>query len=88
MVQIIEGGEPEKVPVVYYDSQGNRHVLGEAAVQVKNGEVIALGKLDGVLPDDIPELSLSMGPYTAYEPSKNEKLAVEMGPLMKGNTDG
>lgn len=84
MVHIIEGGEPGKVPLVYYDKEGNRHVVGEAAVQVNNGEVIAVGKLDGVLPDDIPELSVSMGPFSVYEPSKNEKLAMGMGPLMKG----
>lgn len=45
MVHIHEGDEPVKVPLVYYDENGEKHIVGEAAVQIKNGEVIALGQI-------------------------------------------
>jgi hypothetical protein len=45
MVHISESDEPVKVPLVYYDQYGERHEVGSAAVQIKDGEVIAVGKI-------------------------------------------
>lgn len=45
MVMISDGDDPQTVPLVYYDNEGERHVVGKAAVQIKDGEVIALGQL-------------------------------------------
>lgn len=53
MVQISEGGEPVKVPLVYYDEYGERHEVGSAAVQIKDGEVIAVGKIEPEIEGDI-----------------------------------
>jgi hypothetical protein len=70
MVQISDGGDPAEVPLVYYDERGARHVIGKAAVQLKNGEVIALGQItehiQGDWPIDGVNLeSFSVGPFSA-----------------------
>jgi len=81
MVQISEGDDPVKVPLTYYDKHGERHVVGDAAVQIKNGEVIAVGKIESEVEGDIirkeilggvnlESFSISAGPFLApYSPS-------------------
>jgi hypothetical protein len=87
MVRINEGEEPQKVPLVYYDVEGERHVVGEAAIQIKNGEIIALGQIrDSVVPDLIlKELiggvnleGFSIGPFRV---PPAEEAARRLGPL-------
>jgi hypothetical protein len=87
MVRISEGEEPQKVPLVYYDVEGERHVVGEAAIQIKNGEIIALGQIrDSVVPDLIlKELiggvnleGFSIGPFRV---PPAEEAARRLGPL-------
>lgn len=51
MVNIKNNEGPKKVPLVYYDETGERHVVGDAAVEIKNGEVIALGQINSGLGD-------------------------------------
>lgn len=87
MVQINEGDEPVELPITYFDeATGEKVVVGKAAVQVKNGEVIALGQLNVQGADilkggqiDVEAMMLSVGPFR--EPSPAERAAVRMGPL-------
>lgn len=37
--------QTKTVPLVYYDEDNVRHVVGEAEVEIKNGEIIAEGKI-------------------------------------------
>lgn len=84
MVKIEDGGPAEKVPLVYYDENGVRHVVGEAAVQLVKGELIALGKYR-----DIPgatnvgeigleSFSVALGPFNG---SPAEEASRRLGPL-------
>jgi hypothetical protein len=75
-----DGGEPVEVPLAYYDADGERHVVGKAAIQIKNGEMIALGQIDygGAPPSEymrslinsmnIEGFSLSVGPMNGIDP--------------------
>lgn len=91
MVHIAEGDDPVKVPLAYYDEYGERHVVGSAAVQIKNGEVIALGKiepeidgdiiakqiLDGISIESFSISAVSVGPFI----SPADEAARRLGPL-------
>lgn len=46
MVHIEDGGSAKKVPLVYYDEEGNRHVVGNADAQIVNGELQVTGHLE------------------------------------------
>lgn len=89
MVQINEGDEPQKVPLVYYDEEGERHVVGEAAVQIVEGEVLALGHLS----ERATGLGLSIGSLNLeafsisylHETSPAEKAAARLGVLSQGS---
>lgn len=50
MVHIEEGGAPGNVPLVYYDKDGNRKVVGEATVALRQGQLRIVGVFN-----DIPE---------------------------------
>jgi hypothetical protein len=60
------GDEPKKLPLVYYDTTGKRHILGEATIEVKGeglsvtGQVMDRVKIDELGLRDI--LGLSVGP--------------------------
>lgn len=43
MAHIEEGKPAQKVPLVYYDRHGERRVVGEATVQLRNGQLQVLG---------------------------------------------
>lgn len=51
MVHLKDGGEPKNVPLVTYDTDGNRIVLGEATVALRQGQLRVVGVFN-----DIPEL--------------------------------
>lgn len=91
MVKISEGEGPQKVPLVYYDMDGNRTVVGEAAIQIQNGEVIALGKLSrGDLNFSVSNLSLEAfsidtSKAGVYEPSPAERASARLGVLSRGD---
>jgi hypothetical protein len=63
MAHVEEGGDPSNVPLVYYDANGNRHLLGEATVVLRGGQLRAVGVFN-----DIPEAldigDLGMGHYS------------------------
>lgn len=94
MVQISEGGEPVKVPLAYYDKYGERSVVGEAAVQIKNGEVIVVGKIEAEVDGDVIQreilgginlesFSMSVDPFTSATPSTAFDAARRLGPLAR-----
>jgi hypothetical protein len=99
MVTIREGAEPQKVPLAYYDENGERHVVGKAAVQIKNGEMIALGQLSADSIDLISQgfgglnlegFSLSVGPLNRSDPEAAFVIpavdaAQRLGPLSRGD---
>lgn len=92
MAQISEGDEPQKVPLVYYDEEGERHIVGEAAVQIKNGEVIALGKLtDKVQLSDTSGISIGGLGIEAFSigvgPTPIEEASARLGILRKGQRE-
>ena len=88
MVSIKDGDEPVKVPLVYYDESGERHVVGDAAVQIKNGEVITVGSIKkssldvSVTNINLEAFSISAGPYQA---SPADEAARRLGPLSMQN---
>jgi hypothetical protein len=87
MVRISEGDEPAKVPLVYYDENGERHVIGNAAVQIQNGEVIALGQITEHMQgewftDGMNIEGFSIGPFTT---SPAEEASRRLGPLSLGS---
>ena len=89
MVQVSEGGEPQKVPLVYYDEEGERHVVGEAAVQIQHGEVIALGKItDKVRFNETSGISIGGLGIEAFSmdfgPTPVEEASARLGILRKG----
>lgn len=87
MVNIREGDEPQKVPLVYYDEDGNRTVVGEAAVQIKNGEVIALGQLISAGPAISGIGEISFGSEHTYKPSPVEEASARLGILRKSRSE-
>lgn len=59
MVRIEEGAPPEKVPLTYYDKQGKRHVVGDAEVTLRNGQISVLGTYkDTPAATEIPGMNL------------------------------
>jgi hypothetical protein len=93
MVQITDGGDSAEVPLIYYDEQGVRHVVGKAAVQIKNGEVIALGQITEKMQGDWPidgmnleGFSVGIGPFSAIPQSISpaEEASRRMGVLAQG----
>lgn len=83
MVQINDGDEPKKVPLVYYDTDGERHVVGNAAIQLNDGEVIALGQIfDGpkkeLFVGGVNLEGFSLGPFRE---SPAENASRRLGPL-------
>ena len=59
------GDEPKKLPLVYYDTEGKRHIVGEATIEVKDHGLSIRGHIvDQVKVDDIglrAVLGLSVG---------------------------
>lgn len=81
MVKIKDGEGPQKVPLIYYDDEGERHVVGDAAVEIKNGEVIALGKIDWGQGDVFASgMSLEGFSISSSEPSPVFEAARRLGP--------
>jgi hypothetical protein len=79
MVHVSEGDEPIEVPLAYYDENGDRHIVGKAAVQIKNGEVIALGQINAESPisreirQQLGSMNLetfSIGPFVGLPPAE------------------
>lgn len=92
MVNIREGDEPQKVPLVYYDEAGERHVVGEAAIQINNGEVIALGKLtDKLHLNDTSGISIGGLGIEAFSvgvgPTPIEEASARLGILRKSRNE-
>lgn len=92
MVTIREGDEPAKVPIVYYDKGGNRKVVGEAAVQIKNNEVIALGQLtEKARLNATSGISISGLSFEAFSmevgPTPIEEASARLGILRTGRND-
>jgi hypothetical protein len=86
MVHITDGGDSAEVPLVYYDEQGERHIVGKAAVQIKNGEVIALGQITEKMQGDwaidgVNLEAVSIGPYSV---PPAEEASRRMGVLAQG----
>lgn len=86
MAKISEGDEPQKVPLVYYDEEGERHVVGEAAVQIVDDEIIALGKLnERVRLNDTSGISIGSLGVEAFSigvgPSPIEEASARLGIL-------
>lgn len=81
MVQIRNGEGPQVVPLAYYDERGERHIVGQAAVEIKDGEIIALGHLDhgSLIFDGIGLEAFSVS--SIPEPSPLEEAARRLGPL-------
>lgn len=69
MAKIEDGGPPQVVPLVYYDENGERHVVGAASVQLVRGQLQAVGKYDHIPgATEIDSLNLeafSLGPFAA-----------------------
>jgi hypothetical protein len=88
MVTIEEGGPAGTVPLVYYDENGNRYIVGEAEVQLIKGELIALGKYNhipeatGIGEIGIESFSVSIGPF---KESLAEEASARLGPLRLDN---
>ena len=95
MPTVNDGGEPVEVPLAYYDEDGGRHVVGKAAVQIKNGEVIALGQIDNPLIPLFGDLfagnlnlegfSISAGPFPAVSPA--EEASRRLGLLARASRE-
>jgi hypothetical protein len=99
MVKIENGKEPEKVPLIYYDKYGERHVIGDAAVQIRDGEVIAVGKIEPEITGDLitgevlqginlEAFSMSVSPKEMYvipAPNPADVAARRLGPLSLEN---
>lgn len=78
MVHIQEGEDPKVVPLAYYDQYGERHVIGVAAVQIKDGEVLALGQIDVESPmsgDIRKAMSINLESFTIGQMYENEEPA-------------
>lgn len=88
MVSISEGGEPQRVPLVYYNDKGEREIIGEAAVQIQNGEVIALGKLNksDAIGISIGGISIE-APSVGFGPTPIEEASARLGILRKGRSE-
>lgn len=89
MVKVTEGGDPQKVPLVYYDEDGNRTIVGEAAVQLVNGEVIALGQLTEKIPlietNGLSLNGLGMESFSVdVGPTPIEEASARLGMLRQG----
>lgn len=52
----------KKVPLVTYDTKGQRNEIGEAEIQVTADEVLVTGTITGVVP--MFDLTLNVGPFT------------------------
>lgn len=48
MVKIEDGGPAQTVPMVYYDEDGERHVVGNARVQLVLGQLQAVGSYTNI----------------------------------------
>lgn len=53
MVQIENNGPSKKVPLYYYDKYGEKHLVGEADVEIKNGEVSVRGHIQEEVEGDV-----------------------------------
>lgn len=95
MAKIENNGDPEMVPLVYYDEFGTRHVVGEAAVQIKGGEVIAVGKIKDAPFDVLTHIGVSVSDLAlsnvvsglAPSVSAAEESARRLGPLSMENRE-
>lgn len=86
MVTIREGGDPQTVPLAYYDEYGERQIIGEAAIQIKNGEIIALGKVKWGRGDVFASgMNLESFSISSPEPNPAEEASRRLGPLRKGS---
>lgn len=63
MVHIENEGPPANVPLVYYDRNGTRHVVGEATVALRQGQLRIVGALNDI-PNELDFGDIGMGHYS------------------------
>lgn len=68
MVHIEDGDPPKKVPLVYYDKDGMRHVVGDADVTLRDGTLTVLGHYENTPgATEIPGMNLECFSIDAQE---------------------
>jgi hypothetical protein len=86
MVKIEEGGAPGNVPLVYYDKDGNRKVVGEATVALRQGQLRVVGVFN-----DIPEATglahISLDGFSIPNSEEAVETFPKGGPPPKAPTD-
>lgn len=70
MVHIEEGGAPGNVPLIYYDKDGNRKVVGEATVALRQGQLRVVGVFNAT-PEATYISALNLGGFSIGEPPED-----------------
>lgn len=79
MVHIEEGDAPKSVPLVYYDKNGKRHVVGEAMVTLRQGRLNVSADYDhSPGATEIPGMNLEAFSIDAPEPTVASSLNPDM----------